>query len=215
MTNIGSLRQGAGEHEDIVRLTRARPSRAARLIAAGLTPANVVLALMAYVALKHSPTWLAGAGWWLITLVLVVGVPYAILFRAIRSGRVADRQVVRRDQRPWLFVAAAACVGLALAVLAFAGAPRPLVSLILAMLAGLVAMGLITLVWKASMHLAVASGAVAVLAIENPLAGAFAALALPLLAWARWRDGRHSLSQLVGGGVVGALAAAAIYTLAR
>ncbi|MEO7130493.1 MAG: hypothetical protein ABIZ07_03850 [Dermatophilaceae bacterium] len=200
---------------DLDRLRRARPSRTARLIAGALTPANVVLALMADVSLTHSSTWLAGAGWWLITLVLMVAAPYAILFRAIRSGRVSDRQVVRRDQRPWLFAAAAGCVALALAVLAFAGAPRALVALVVAMLAGLAVMGAITLVWKASLHLAVASGAVAVLAIENHLAGAIAALALPVLGWARWREGRHSVAQVIGGGVIGAVVAAAAFILVR
>lgn len=215
MTNTGSLRQGDHEHEDLLRLSRARPSRVARLIAGALTPANVVLALMAYVSLEHSPTWRSGAGWWLVTLVLVVGVPYVILFRAIRSGRVADRQVVRRDQRPWLFAAAAACVALAVGVLVIAGAPRQLVALIIAMLTGLVVMGLVTLTWKASMHLAVASGAVAVLAVENHLAGAVAALALPVLGWARWRDGRHTAAQLIGGGVIGAIVAAGGYVFLR
>lgn len=99
-------------------------------------------------------------------------------------------------------------------MLAFAGAPRPLVALIVAMLAGLGAMGAVTLAWKASMHLAVASGAVAVLTIENHLAGAIAALALPVLAWARWRDGRHSIAQLIGGGIIGATVAVTAFTLA-
>lgn len=202
-------------HKDLDRLNRAKTSRSARLIAAVLTPANVVLGLLAYVSLKYSSSWLTAAGWWLITLVLVVGVPYAILFRAIRAGRVADRQVVRREQRPWLFAAAITCVIVALGVLALAGAPRQIAALIVAMLSGLVAMGAVTLVWKASMHLAVASGAVTVLAIENPTAGLIAALVLPVLAWSRWRDGRHSLAQLIGGGIIGAAAAAAVYSLTR
>lgn len=202
-------------HKDLARLNRAKTSRPARLIAAVLTPANVVLGLLAYVSLKYSSSWLTATGWWLITLVLVVGVPYAILFRAIRAGKVADRQVVRREQRPWLFAAAITCVIVALGVLALTGAPRQIVALIVAMLSGLVAMGAVTLVWKASMHLAVASGAVTVLAIENPTAGLIAAVVLPVLAWSRWRDGRHSLAQLIGGGIIGAAAAAAVYSLTR
>lgn len=200
------------DDHDLHRLAQARPSAAARFIAGALTPANVVLALMAYVAITHSTTTWDGLKWWAIALVLVVGLPYAILFRAIRTGRVSDRQVVRRSQRPWLFAAASACVAAAIAVLWVAGAPRPLTSLIITMLAGLVSMGALTLAWKASMHLAVAAGATAVLAIENPLAGAVALVLLPILAWARWRDGRHSWAQLIGGAVVGGTVAAAVYS---
>lgn len=201
--------------DDLHRLKTARPTRSARWIAGALTPANVVLALMAYVTVKHTDSWRSAAGWWLLALVLVVGVPYLILFRALRTGQVDDRQVVRRSQRPALFAAAAAAVAGALAVLYVLGAPHELVWLILAMLAGLAAMGFTTLVWKASLHLAVTAGAVAVLAVEDSRIGAVAACALPVLAWARWRDGRHSVSQLVGGAVIGGAVAGLVYGVLR
>ena len=51
--------------------------------------------------------------------------------------------------------------------------------------------------------------------IENPTAGLIAAVVLPVLAWSRWRDGRHSLAQLIGGGIIGAAAAAGVYSLTR
>ncbi len=200
---------------DLDRLRAARPSTPARLIAALLTPGNVVGALTIYVAVRHSSTLLGGLGWAVLTLVLVVGLPYVILFRAMRSGRADDRQVVRRSQRPALMAAALVCVGLALALLAYLGAPRQLVVLVVAMAAGLAAMTLVTLAWKASMHLAVAAGAVAIVFLEQAKVGAFVLLLLPVLAWARWRDGRHSLGQLAGGAVVGAIAAATVYSLLR
>ena len=106
--------------DDLHRLKTARPTRSARWIAGALTPANVVLALMAYVTVKHTDSWRSAAGWWLLALVLVVGVPYLILFRALRTGQVDDRQVVRRSQRPALFAAAAAAVAAGLLALHYA-----------------------------------------------------------------------------------------------
>lgn len=197
--------------DDLHRLSQITPNRAARWIAGALTPANVVLALMAYISIKYSDTLLQGIAWWVVALTLVVGVPYLILFRALRRGKIDDRQVVRRSQRPALFAAAAAAVAAALLILFLAGAPQPLVWLIFAMLCGLAAMGLTTTVWKASMHMAVAAGVVAVLFIEQPVAGAVSSLALPVLAWARWRDGRHSAAQLAGGLVIGAAVAGIVY----
>lgn len=201
--------------DDHARLSNARTTPAARLIAGALTPANVVLALMAYLAVKYATSLPAAAGWWLCALVLVIGVPYLILFRALRNGSADDRQVVRRSQRPALMASAAGAVTIALGVLYLAGAPRPLVWLILAMICGLVAMGLTTMVWKASMHMAVAAGAIAVLATESLTAGIAAALLLPVLGWARWRDGRHSVMQLAGGAVIGATVAGVVYGLLR
>lgn len=187
----------------------------ARVVAGVFTPANVVLAVMAYVALRHSSSAVEAFGWWALTLVLVVGVPYGILFRALRVGRVDDRQVVRRSQRPWLFVMALVCVAVALGVLAVAGAPREVVVLVVAMAAGLVAMLVVTLVTKASMHLAVASGAVAVVLVEQPGVGAALALLLVPIGWARWRDGRHSVGQIVLGAVIGGVASWAVYGALR
>jgi hypothetical protein len=197
--------------DDFARLERARGGRMPRWVAGALTPANVVLALMAYVSLKYSSSVLAAVMWWTIAVALVVGVPYLILFRALRTGKADDRQVVRRSQRPALFAAAAVAVGGALILLFIAGAPRQLVWLIAAMLCGLAAMGITTIWWKASMHMAVAAGAVAVVFIENHTAGLIVALLLPVLGWARWKDGRHSVAQLIGGALIGAVVAGVVY----
>jgi hypothetical protein len=121
--------------------------------------------------------------------------------------------VVRRSQRPWLFVMALACVAAALSLLVLAGAPSQVVALIVSMGAGLAAMLLATLVAKASMHLAVAAGAVAVVAVEQPLVGVVLSLLLVPVAWARHRDGRHSVGQLVAGGLIGGVTAFVLYAL--
>jgi hypothetical protein len=184
-------------------------------VAGALTPANVVLAITAYVAVRHSTTLAAAARWWVVTLALAVGVPYALLVRAMRTGRADDRQLVRRSQRPRLLGGAAVAVAGAVLVLQVAGAPRQVVALVLAMLCGLVVIGVTTLVWKASMHLSVAAGACAVLLLEQPTAGVAALAVLPVLAWARWRDGRHSWPQLAGGAVIGGAVAGVVYGLLR
>lgn len=208
-----SFRVGPRDARDIARLDAASqdPSVVARWVAGAFTPANVVLAVMAYVAIRHSPGVAEAALWWLVTLVLVVALPYAILFRAMRGGRVDDRQVVRRSQRPWLFVMALLCVVAALGLLVLAGAPSQVLALVVSMGAGLAAMLLATLVAKASMHLAVAAGAVAVVVVEQPLVGAVLSLVLVPVAWARHRDGRHSAGQLVAGALIGGVTAFAVY----
>lgn len=209
-----SFRVGRSDDaQDVARLEAAAqdPSVVARWVAGVFTPANVVLVVMAYVAARHSASVGEAALWWVVTLLLVVAVPYAILFRALRGGRVDDRQVVRRSQRPWLYVMALGCVAAALALLVLAGAPSQVVALVVAMGAGLAAMLLATLVAKASMHLAVAAGAVAVVVVEQPLVGAVLSVVLIPIAWARHRDGRHSVGQLVAGALIGGVTAYVVY----
>ena len=74
-----------------------------------------------------------------------------------------------------------------------------------------VVMLLATLVAKASMHLAVAAGAVAVVLVEQPVLGAALSLLLVPIAWARHRDGRHSVGQLVAGALIGGVTAFVVY----
>jgi hypothetical protein len=208
-------RQTGTDEEDLRRLQQARPSSAARGIAAALTPANLVLALLAYASLRHAGAQ-SGLFWFALTAVFVVLVPYLILGWALRTGRVDDRQVVRRSQRPALLAAAATSVALAVALLVVLDAPAPLTALVVAMLAGLMVMATISLALKASMHLAVAAGAATILAVDGatPLAG-LAFLTLPVLGWARWREGRHSVVQLAAGAALGSLVAGLLYSALR
>jgi hypothetical protein len=206
---------GTTDEVDLLRLQQARPSPAARRIAAALTPANLVLALLAYASLRHAGAQ-SGLFWFTLTGVFVVLVPYLILGWALRAGRVDDRQVVRRSQRPALLAAAAASVALAVTLLVVLEAPAPLTALVIAMLAGLMVMATISLALKASMHLAVASGAATILAVDGaiPVAG-IALLSLPVLGWARWREGRHSVAQLAAGAALGSLVAGLLYSALR
>ena len=180
------------DESDLARIGSARSSPSARYVSGALTPANTVLGVTAYVAYRHSTSLQAAAGWWALTLAVVVGLPYLILFRSLRSGRADDRQVVRRSQRPPLMAAAAVRVAAALVALYLLGAPRALLALVLAILAGLMAMLVATRFGKPSMHVGVATGANTVVAVEQPAVGLVLALLLIPLARARiHEDGTH------------------------
>jgi membrane-associated phospholipid phosphatase len=71
----------------------------------------------------------------------------------------------------------------------------------------------ITTVWKISIHCAVASGSVTILALTyGPLVlGGY--LLVGLLGWARVAVKDHSVAQVVAGSVLGAAAAAVAYAL--
>ncbi len=201
------------EDVDLARLAAARPSRPARTISTVLTPALTLLATCAYVALRHDDLPHAVL-WWLITLVLVVGMPYAVLFRAIRGGRVDDHHVVRRGQRGAVMLVAVGCVVAALVALVGLGAPRAYLAMIISMLAGLLVIIVGTRFGKPSLHLAVATGSVVVLTVEQHVLGWAALLLLPL-AWARVREGRHSVGQVLVGILIGAGVTGLLFPLLR
>jgi hypothetical protein len=81
------------------------------------------------------------------------------------------------------------------------------------MLASVAVLALITTVWKISIHCAVASGSVTILALMyGPLVLCGYAL-VALLGWARVAVRDHSVAQVMAGSVLGAAAAAAAYAL--
>jgi hypothetical protein len=79
------------------------------------------------------------------------------------------------------------------------------------MLASVAALAAITLVWKISIHCAVAAGSVTILAlVYGPLVlGGY--LLVGLLGWARVAVRDHTVPQVAGGSVLGAMAAFAAY----
>ncbi len=99
-----------------------------------------------------------------------------------------------------------------LGVVDLLGAPRPVVAAVAALLAGLLVVLLLTSAWKVSVHLAVATGIVAILYSQI---GLWATLTLPLLAvlaWARVHTRSHTLGQVLAGTGVGGIIVASVNT---
>lgn len=203
------------DERDLARRERATPSPLADAISNVLDPAWVVLALIGTIAAASTPSWGAAAGWAALAVAFTVVVPYAALAVLVRSGRVDDRHLVRRDQRlvPALVALAGAAAGVAL--LWRLGAPRDVLAVMLAMAGGVLVLGLATLVAKVSLHTAVIAGAVAVLVLRFGWWTLALAPLAALVGWARWRAGRHTVVQIVTGGLLGALVAGGVFALAR
>lgn len=201
-----------GGHPDEARLAAARPSRAAALVAAALEPTVVVPVVLLVVSLRSSASLASGVGWAALAVLFCVVLPYAVLLVLIRRGRVHDRQVVIREQRRGPLLVAIASVLVGVALLAVLGAPREVVALVAAMLAGLGVMSLVSHWYKASFHVATVAGAAVVLGhVLGPWWLVVLAPAVGLVGWARWRAGRHTLPQLLVGLLVGAVTAGVVF----
>ena len=199
-------------HPDVVRLSTARPSRIADRVARVTHPAVLVVAVLALVAL-HSTTQPGSAALWAgLAVLFCVGIPYAVLLMMAAKGRVIDQHLVVREQRRAPLLTALVSVVVGLLVLVGLGAPRPVVALVVAMLAGLASMTAVSHWYKASFHLAVAGGVTVIVGLVLGWSALVPLVALlALIAWARLRAGRHSRGQVLIGLVVGAAAAAVVY----
>ena len=154
---------------------------------------------------------LAGAGWGLLAAFFAAVLPTVFISYGIRRGRWEDRNV--GDRRPRLLVLAfiTASVATGLILLAVLGAPALLTGYLAFMLASVAVQPAITLVWKISIHCAVAAGSVTILAlVYGPLVFC-GYLLVGLLGWSRVAVGDHTTSQVVSGSVLGAAAAFLAY----
>ncbi|MGW7437612.1 hypothetical protein [Streptomyces sp. NPDC054849] len=196
-------------------LTRphASRSRAARLITDGLDPKTWIVADTILIGWHTSR--LAGIGWGLLGCLFAAVIPLAFITYGVRRGRWADRHVGQRQQRIIVMTFIIASVATGIVSLRVFSAPQTMIALIAAMLVTLAALLAVTPVWKISVHAAVSSGSVAMLAMTY---GPWVLLACPLVAavgWSRVALEDHTLAQVLAGTAVGGVVAAVTFALAR
>ena len=154
---------------------------------------------------------LAGAAWGLLAAFFAAVLPTVFISYGIRHGRWEDRNVGARRARLVVLGFITASVATGLILLAVLGAPTLLTGYLAFMLASVAALAAITLVWKISIHCAVAAGSVTILALlYGPLVlGGY--LLVGLLGWARVAVRDHTVPQVVAGSVLCAAAAFVAY----
>jgi membrane-associated phospholipid phosphatase len=176
-----------------------------------LEPKNWLVVTMPLIGARTDG--LAGAGWGLLAALFVAVLPTIFVDYGIRHGRFADRNVGDRRPRLVLLGFSTASVAAGLILLLVLGAPRLLTGYLAFMLASLAVLALITTVWKISIHCAVASGSVAILALTYGPFVLPAYVLVALLGWSRVALGDHTVAQAVGGTVLGTAAAVLTYAV--
>jgi membrane-associated phospholipid phosphatase len=174
-----------------------------------LEPKNWLIATMVLTG-AHADG-LAGACWGLLGALFAAVLPTVFIGYGIRRGSFDDRNVGARRPRLVVLAFITASVAAGLVLLIAAGAPRTLTGYLAFMLASVAALAAITVVWKISIHSAVASGSVAILALTYGPFVLFGYLLVAVLGWSRVTLGDHTTAQVVAGSVLGAGAAALAY----
>jgi membrane-associated phospholipid phosphatase len=153
----------------------------------------------------------AGLGWGLLAAVFAGALPAVLLSYGVRRGLWSDRTVGARRPRLIVLGFIMGSVAAGLVVLVAAGAPRLLTGYLAFMLGSVAVLAAITFVWKISIHCAVASGSVAILAFTYGPLVLVGYVLVALLCWARVELGDHTVAQVIAGSVLGAGAAALAY----
>ena len=194
--------------------TTSRRTRIAKVTTEATAPTILAVAGLLVVAV-HSAGTGAGAAWGGFAALLVTGIPLGYVAKGIKSGKWTDHHIAERSQRAVPLLIASASVAVAAVLLVLVDAPRDLIALVLAQLAGLLVVLVVSRWWKISIHSAVAGGFLGVLVV---LFGPWALLGIPALvavAWSRIVLDAHTWAQVIAGGAMGALVAGTLFPLFR
>lgn len=159
--------------------------------------------------------WLAGGGraWSLASLHYVLGalLPLLYIVWLYRTGKINDLHLPNRRDRIRPFILSVVGALVSIAVFWQAGAPAILIAIAAGGLLQNSTLMAITTAWQISVHTAAAAALATLvwLGIGTPLGALFAVL-LILVGWARVRLGRHTLSQVIAGALVGTGAVLAV-----
>ena len=154
-----------------------------------------------------------GLGWGAVAALFAGVIPMVFIGRGVRRGHWADRYVGAKRARLIVLGFIIASVAIGLALLVGLGAPGELSGYVACMLASVAVLAAITTVWKISIHCAVASGSVTILALLFGPGLIPAYLLVALTAWSRVVVKDHTLAQVIGGSILGAAAAIVTYAV--
>jgi len=185
--------------------------RLARIVTEASAPAVLVgILLLLQPLLSPGVTWLQGT----VAAVFTVGLPFAGILWLKRRGAVTDHHVGVRSQRAPILAASALSLGLGALVLVLLDAPAALFGEVGGVFIGLVLCMAANLVWKLSVHSAVAAYVGLVLLAPVPVFGpALVLLLASATGWSRIKLGDHTPTQVFAGHIAGCAAFAAALLL--
>jgi membrane-associated phospholipid phosphatase len=190
-----------------------RRLRVARLVGEVLSPPPILAVLALVVAWASSPTPVMAVLWGGIAAVSASVLPYALILRGVRRGRLTDRNISLRQQRVRFAGVAIASILTGLTVLAAFDAPAEMVALQASIAVGVACGWVITLWWKISVHAAIAAGAATVLRLVFGPALLVVWPLVAVIAWSRVQVGDHTPAQILAGIALGIVVNATIFPL--
>lgn len=175
----------------------------ARTVTDVLQPRNLLLVGMLAVGLAAAGHW-TGLLWGLLGALCAGIVPAGYIEWQRKRGTWGDRHVVDRTKRAPIFFVILGSIGAGSVVMVLGHAPTGILVSMLALWAMTIVLLAVNTVWKISVDSAVASAAVALLAVVHSPWWLLAYVMTVAVCWSRVALGYHTVAQTVAGAALGA-----------
>ncbi|MFF2844587.1 phosphatidic acid phosphatase [Paenarthrobacter sp. NPDC057981] len=186
----------------------------ARILTEAFQPPVVVLVLL-LISPAIEPGF-PGTMWFgLLGAFFVCVLPLAYVLVMVKLGRISDHHVSDRRQRPALLLMALVSVVTGLLVLQLVGGPVSVSVMIIALIAGIAVLAVVSAFWKMSGHASALAAAVviAVLMFGPPWLPLL--ILVPAVGWSRLVLRAHTLGQVIAGSLFGGIVIAGLWWLLR
>jgi len=162
-----------------------------------------LIAVPLFLAVGVEAAGMRGLLWGVLCIFLTSGLSLLYLVYLTRSGKVSDPRAIPRIERVGPLRVVAALHAAAFVIVSLLGGPAELRAALLSYALATLGFVLITPVSNLSLHAAGAAGAAVCLAYVFGGWGLLAFVLLPLVFWARFALGRHTMVELALGALVG------------
>ena len=140
--------------------------------------------------------------WMGIAFLFAIIIPGGYVLWLIEKRDIHDIHLSNLNQRKVPFILAGISATLGAIALVLVGAAKPVIVMGVVYAVNAVAVGLLTLVWKVSIHTALYASIVTVIVVLSGVQWAWFYLILIPLSWSRIYRHRHSLNQVIGGSII-------------
>ena len=199
-TSVGGQKPSVSVQEPSVLWTR---DRAAHLLAHALNPSFTAFFAIVALSISAAERWSLCALWLGVGGVFTILLPSSYFLWLMRRGNISELYIPERTQRTGPFLSLILFYTLGALLLRWIGASSPAIAALIVHAVNVALMTGVTCFYKMSFHVmsAATSGGILLYFFGTP-----ALLTLVLIAaisWSRVHTRAHSLSQVLGGGLMG------------
>ncbi|WP_144662317.1 phosphatase PAP2 family protein [Paenarthrobacter nicotinovorans] len=186
----------------------------ARILTEVFQPPVVVLVLL-LISPAIEPGF-PGTMWFgLLGAFFVCVLPLAYVLVMVKLGRISDHHVSDRRQRPALLLMALVSVVTGWLVLQLIGGPVSVSVMIIALIAGIAVLAVVSAFWKMSGHASALAAAVVIAVLMFGPAWLPLFVLVPAVGWSRLVLRAHTLGQVIAGSLFGGIVIAGLWWLLR